>query len=374
MYHGLLPLVLLSYFLTSCGGNSLTHDTSGTIDSCRVFSMSKKDTLGIKMGKIGKRLFQKKMECSGTFVVPKESLYSVSFPFPGYIREIYSRQGETLSKNQPLASIEHPGLIDLQKNYLEQKSQLDYYREEYKRQAELAVEQAASMKKVQLAQSDFKSREAGLQALALQLELIGIDPAALTTETISSTVTLRAPVSGYLYKSNVNPGKYVDPKDELFVIRKMVPLRLMLELAAKDLEVVRKGQEISLHPMNQPMNVKVLRLGILKPSIEIENKNTEADAGISISDPQFTADMRVIVTISLDPDSAFAIPLEALMYDEAGSYILRSYGNAWYKCPVQTGRRKDDFIELLYPKGQLIENMIVITDVSGIIKKNQGGK
>ena len=61
------------------------------------------------------------------------------------------------------------------RKYLENKSELDYYQEEYKRQGELTVENAASIKKLQQAKANYYKFEASYQSLKAQLELLGVN-------------------------------------------------------------------------------------------------------------------------------------------------------------------------------------------------------
>ena len=86
---------------------------------------------------------------------------------------------------QCIAVLEHPDYIKIQQDYLETKSQWELYKEDFKRQGELTVENASSIKTMQQAQASFKAIEVRLFALKSQLKLLGIDADSLHIGTIS---------------------------------------------------------------------------------------------------------------------------------------------------------------------------------------------
>ena len=83
-----------------------------------------------------------------------------------------------------------------------------------------------------------------VKSLEQKLILIGIDPAQLKEDNISSTVRLRSPLSGFLSSVNIKLGMYVSPIDILFEIINNERLYLELTLFEKDAAKVVAGQKI----------------------------------------------------------------------------------------------------------------------------------
>ena len=98
---------------------------------------------------------------------------------------------------------------------------------------------------------EYKNLKAKVRALEQKLILIGINPANLSEDNISSTVNLVSPINGFLKNVNVNIGKYVSQTDVLFEIVNSDKLFLELTLFEKDAHHVAAGQKIRFLTNNE---------------------------------------------------------------------------------------------------------------------------
>ena len=108
-----------------------------------------------------------------------------------------------------------------------------------------------SQKNVQQVTSDYKNLKAQVKGLEQKLALIGVQPANLREDNISSSVALVSPISGYIKAVNVNIGKFVNPSDVLFEIVNSDKLFLELTLFEKDVDKVSIGQKIRFFINNE---------------------------------------------------------------------------------------------------------------------------
>lgn len=352
-------LLVLLLSLAACGKKNTSETVPAAGDSSIVLSREQIEMAEIRTGAVEKRVLSEVVECTGTVALPPQSRISVTFPMEGYIRAVKVVPGDYVTKGHELAVIGHPGIINLQKNYLEQKQQLDYYREEFKRQGELAVEQAASMKKMQLAESDFKTREIEVKSMEEELKLVGIDGTSLRADNLKSEVTLYAPVSGYISKSNANPGRYIDPKEEIFEILDKEHLNLSLSLFEKDLMKIRKGQLVHFHPAGQDrsdFNASVESIGQI---VDKDSRTVLVQAHIINPDPMLVQGMYVNATLLLNPETVYAVPVTALTREDDAYFVFRAEQGRFLKIPVTIGIERDDYVELKNPPADLIQGTIV---------------
>jgi len=98
---------------------------------------------------------------------------------------------------------------------------------------------------------DYKNLRALVKSLEQKLILIGIDPEQLSEDNISNTVSLKAPIKGYLKTVNVNIGKYVASGDILFEIINSDDLFLELTLFEKDADKAVSGQKVKFYINNE---------------------------------------------------------------------------------------------------------------------------
>lgn len=184
------------------------------------------------------------LKVSGTVAAAPQNYATVSMPLGGFVKSTSLLPGNAVSKGQTLAILENQEYVDIQQNYLEAKSKLEYAEAEYNRQNELYKNDVSSKKNMQQVTSEYKSLKVQVKALEQKLSLIGINSQNLNDEVISNSIALVSPISGFVKAVNVNIGKFVSPSDVLFEIVNTSNLYLELTLFDKDVSKVSKNQKI----------------------------------------------------------------------------------------------------------------------------------
>ena len=205
----------------------------------------------IETGAIELRSLSGTLKVNGTVGVAPQNLATVCMPMGGFIKSTNIMPGNSVSKGQTLAILENQEFVDIQQNYFEAKNKLEYAEAEFKRHTELYKDDVYSQKNVQQVTTEYKNLKAQVKALEQKLALIGINPAKLHEDDISSSVALVSPISGYVKTVNVNIGKFVAPSDVLFEIVNSDKLFLELTLFEKDADKVSTGQKIRFFINNE---------------------------------------------------------------------------------------------------------------------------
>jgi len=205
----------------------------------------------IETGAIEPRSLSGTLKVSGTIAVAPQNLATVSMPLGGFVKSTSLMPGNAVRKGQTLAILENQEFVDIQQAYLEAKNKFEYSEAEYNRQSELYKNDVSSKKNMQQVTTDYKSLKTQVKALEQKLALIGIDPANLHEDDISSSVALLSPISGFVKAVNVNIGKFVAPSDVLFEIVNSDKLFLELTLFEKDADKVSTGQKIRFFINNE---------------------------------------------------------------------------------------------------------------------------
>jgi len=182
--------------------------------------------------------------CSGYFTLHPARLATVTAPINGFIKKMYYNNGDYVKKGALLAVLTHQDYIKIQRDYLEARSQADYYTEDFKRQGELTLEHASSIKRMQRAQSDYWANEARLRALKAQLDYIGIDAEKVVKEGFTNTINIYAPVSGYIIKTEGNTGKFIDSYAFIYEIADINELLISFELPCALYDRIYKDMHI----------------------------------------------------------------------------------------------------------------------------------
>jgi cobalt-zinc-cadmium efflux system membrane fusion protein len=241
--------------LGSCTGNNkpATESTEVEVVPENIVEM-REDQIklaGIQTGLIGMKSMGNTLKVNGIISVAPQNQATVSIPLGGFIKSTTLLAGNFVTKGQTLAIIENQDFVDIQQNYLEAKNRLVYAEAEYKRHTDLYNDEVYSEKNLQQVTVEYKNLVALVKSLEQKLILIGIEPGSLNETNISSSVSLKSPITGYLKSVNINIGKYVAPTDVLFEILNNEKLFLELTLFEKDADKVVAGQKIRFFINNE---------------------------------------------------------------------------------------------------------------------------
>ena len=145
-------IVLLTVFSCSknadknqLDGNSKPNRENHTLNEVSLTDDQVK-TINIQLGQIEKRQISNPVKANGMLDVPPQNLVTISAPLGGFVKYTGLLQGMKVKKGQVVVVMEHPDYIQIQQDYLDSKSQLEYLELEYKRQQDLATENVNAMK------------------------------------------------------------------------------------------------------------------------------------------------------------------------------------------------------------------------------------
>lgn len=360
-----LNYIFLFLFLAACQSKQPEQTDPPANDTASdkvtvAFSPAQIDMAEIKTGKLKKRVLSAFIECNGTIELPPSNLATVSAPINGFVKAANFFPGNPVKKGDLLAILQHPDYIKLQQDYLETKNQVNYLQEEFKRQGELTVENAASIKSMQKAQSEFRSNEARMLALAAQLKMLGIDPEKITVEGITPEIKIYAPISGFITKINANIGKFIDSYEVMYEIVDKSHLHLNLKVYERDMFNLRKGQRISFSILEKETHPFEARIETIGQMIDEQMRTIDVHAHITKPDPAFTPGMFVNAKIYLRDDSLYSLPVTALIKKNEQNFIFVKEGDRFVRTPVETGIEEGEYVEIKNV-GENLKNAVIVT-------------
>jgi cobalt-zinc-cadmium efflux system membrane fusion protein len=321
-------------------------------------------TLDIKTGKAVQSDVHNQLKVNGFAEVPPENQYSISFPMSGYLRSNKLIPGTYVSKGTLMATLEDARFIQLQQDYLTVKSKLAYAEADYHRQEELNQTKSTSDKQFQQAKTDYESQKIQLRALGEQLRLIGINPEKLRESTMSRTVNIYAPISGYVNKVNVNPGKYVSPTDVLFELTDPSKLHLSLNVFEKDAQGLKAGQKVICYTNANPDEKMQATIHIVNRNIG-DSRSVEVHCDFDQNYKGLMPGTFLNAVIQMDHSTANAIPEDAVVRWQNKYYIFVAQSSTRFLLqPVTTGKTTNGKIEITSP---LPESDIVLVNAYALL-------
>jgi len=319
---------------------------------------------------------------NGVLDVPPQNLVSISAPTGGYLRKTTLIQGARIGKGQALGTIENPEFVNLQREYLESYNRLQFLKQEFERQEELSKENVGFLKKLQQASADYKSQVAAVRAMEVQLEQTGINVKSVQNGTISRSITLRSPISGYVTKVNVNIGQFVSPSDVLFEIADINQLQVHLTVFEKDAGKISIGQKVrfTIPGDETERSATVYLIG--------RTINTDRTVAIQArldnrNDENLIPNMYVKAVIETGNNTVAALPEEAIVKSGEKEYIFiykgkRKEGNEemhdFEMTEVTTGATGSGFKEVIVPAEMERSAQVVVKGTYSILAKKENAE
>ena len=327
-------------------GTKVTDEVSLTKDQYKVAE--------IQLGKIEMRNLSSVIKASGVLDLSPESMVFISAPLGGYVRSSGLLPGQEVRKGQVVAVIENPEFIDIQQQYLESRSRMEFLQLEYKRQEELRKEDVNSAKTFQQVSSELNMMRARMSGLEQKLLLIGVNVNSLQAGRISRTSNLYSPISGYVITSNVNKGKYVMPTDVLFELGNKSDLHLALNVYEKDASRIKVGQSIRFALANSNEYNRVAKVFLIGKSTGTEG-TVPVHCHIENVGASLIPGMYAKALISVTEDLVAAVPSDAIVNDAGDDYLFIQLKNdvngyTFKMIPIKRGIEEDGYTEVILPE------------------------
>ncbi|MDJ1481027.1 efflux RND transporter periplasmic adaptor subunit [Cytophagaceae bacterium YF14B1] len=221
-----------------------TPSTDSTDEDVVFLTNLQYQTAGIQLGSITMRNISGTLKVNGMLDVPPQNLVSISPPMGGFLKSTPLLQGMQVKKGQAIAVIENLDFIQLQQEYLDTKSQLEFQEAEYQRQQELSKENVNALKTLQQTKAQYQSTLARFKGLQAKLRFIHLNPENVGKGSIQSTISLHSPINGFVTQVHGNLGAYINATDVLFKIVDPEHLHAELTIFEKDIPSIKIGQKV----------------------------------------------------------------------------------------------------------------------------------
>jgi cobalt-zinc-cadmium efflux system membrane fusion protein len=349
----ILLLLVLTAFMASCNGDkeealimSETNEETSSAAPGIHLSAEQIKLAGIEFGAPGKRSIADYIECTGKVEVPPNSLASVYSSINGFVGSVNLLSGDYVKKGSLLTTIKHQDIIKLQTRFLESKSRLEYAEKEFNRKKALTEKDATSQKSFEEAKVNFETEQANFKGLKAELNLIGLPTKTLEDNGgIQSYVQIYAPISGYIVSVNINKGKLIGPADLLFEIVDDSHMHLELQIFAKDVSKIKKGQQIEafVPGLEEKIMADVHLVGHV---IDLETKTTMVHGHFHNKPAALTAGIYLQARILNSGAEVLAIPESAIIRSGGETYVFVQQGNAFVKVNIEAGKTDQEFTEI----------------------------
>ena len=325
-----IVFILITLFtLSACNNNTATADHQEAEEehhheeeNTTTLTQTQIKTVDIRLGHIEQKALSATLKANGVLSVPADHQAKVSTIYTGIIQSVKVEIGAYVHKGQVIATISNPDFLQQQQRLLTVNSQIELAQQELDRQQILYEGNAGTGKNLQAATTQLRTLRTEKAALEEQIRLMGLNPKTLTNEGMQSTLAVVAPISGNISAVYTNNGAYVDASTPIVEIIDNSSLHLHLQVYERDLPYIKVGQQVHFNPTNNTSVEYDAQVYNIAASFENESKSIIVHCHVEGDKQGLISGMNVTGVISLDKETAPAVPNDAIVEDSGKSYIF----------------------------------------------------
>ncbi len=297
-------------------------------------SLQRQQLIGVKTGIIERRPMDKIIRTVGLVDYDEKRLAHIHTKISGWIEELYvDYTGKLVQRGEPLLTIYSPELVSTQEEYL-----------------------LALRGQEELVSSPFSEVSLGastlLNATKRRLQLWDITEDQINelemTGEIKTKMTLHSPIDGFVLHKGAFEGKYVNPKDELYLIADLSVVWVYADIYEYELPFVHVGQEAKVSLSYLPGEEFVGTVDYIYPYMEEKTRTVKMRLVFDNSEWKLKPKMYANVELKIDLGELMAIPEDAILdtgtrqvvflYREDGTFEPRE---------VELGLKVEDYYVIL---------------------------
>ena len=358
----LIILIIGTIVFVSCGGEKIQEKetTQPAIETKVSLTEAQIKSANIELGKIEEREISTTLKLNGKIDVPPQNMISVSMPLGGFLKSTKLLPGMHIKKGEVIATMEDQQYIQLQQEYLMEKSKLAFSENEYRRQKELNVTKASSDKVFQQSEMEFKNQRITLSALSEKLRLIHINPETLSEASLSRSINIYSPIDGFVSKVNVNIGKYVNPSDIIFELINPSDIHLNLKVFEKDLDKLSIGQKLIAFNNNQSDKKYPCEIILVSQDLS-EDRSADVHCHFEAYDKTLLPGMYMNAEVEIMMKNVASINEDAIVSHDGKDYVFLSKSKTEFELvEIKKGNSENNFTEVNALDGRDLKNSKIV--------------
>jgi cobalt-zinc-cadmium efflux system membrane fusion protein len=194
---------------------------------------------------------------------------------------------------------------------------------------------------------ELKTQKILVKSLAEKLKLAGLNPEKLNENSISKSINIYSPISGYVSKVDVNIGKYISPTDVMFELVNTSDIHLALKVFEKDLDKLSIGQKVTAYTNTYPDKKYPCEILLIGKSLS-EERNTDVHCHFEIYDKALIPGTYMNAEIAITNAKSYVLPEDAIVRFENKYYVfMKKTATQFEMVEVQIGNTEKGFTEII---------------------------
>ncbi|HQI02842.1 MAG TPA: efflux RND transporter periplasmic adaptor subunit [Deltaproteobacteria bacterium] len=328
--------------------------------------------IGLKTVAVMKRPMIKTIRTVGRIEYDERKLTTVNIKYEGWVERLHADySGKYVRKGEPLAEIYSPEATSTQLEYLnlmKWKNQVPRFQR--------TIEFEWGDRYGTTGRFVTYDPELLVEVAKQKLRLWGFtekDIARLEkSKDAFRTITIRSPVSGYVFEKPTFRGTRVNPGDKLFDIVDLSMVWVLADVYEYELRYMREGQPATVSLSNYPDKAFDVKVDFVYPSLSGNTRTVKVRFVIPNPDGILKPQMFADVLMRLDLGERLAVPRDAVFDTGLRKVVYVDAGDNFFQARrVKLGARADTFVEVvdgLKPGERIVARPVFLVDSEAKLK------
>jgi cobalt-zinc-cadmium efflux system membrane fusion protein len=373
----LVRALLLSPLLTVTvyqGCNRTANAPANSSSSPSAATSESAQSHGIESETVVPQSIEGTIVATGKILVPEDRMANIGPVHEGRLMRLYAGQGSIVRKGQKLADLESADIDQAEADYLKaladsenarrtSLADVKFAQATYDRTKMLYEKSITAGKNLEAADHDLEMAKASAASVVAQtraaltsarrhLLILGLKDSEIDAlankSSLAAVFSLTSPISGIVIERNGTIGATVGSDANVFKIIDASRVWIDANVFEKDLERVRRGQEVKVSVPAFPGATFSGRVILVSSVVDPETRSVKVRTEVANPDGRLKPDMFANVQIITDLHrTAISIPQSAVLDDGGKSVVFVSEGSGYVKRGVNLGIQGNGRVEII---------------------------
>jgi len=373
----LVRALLLSPLLTVTvyqGCNRTANAPANSSSSPSAATSESAQNHGIESETVVPQSIEGTIVATGKILVPEDRMANIGPVHEGRLMRLYAGQGSIVRKGQKLADLESADIDQAEADYLKaladsenarrtSLADVKFAQATYDRTKMLYEKSITAGKNVEAAEHDLEMAKASAASVVAQtraaltsarrhLLILGLKDSEIDAlankSSLAAVFSLTSPISGIVIERNGTIGATVGSDANVFKIIDASRVWIDANVFEKDLERVRRGQQVKVSVPAFPGATFSGRVILVSSVVDLETRSVKVRTEVANPDDRLKPDMFANVQIITDLHrTAISIPQSAVLDDGGKSVVFVSEGSGYVKRGVNLGIQGNGRVEII---------------------------
>src|SRR5882724_1340671 len=361
----LLPLLTVTVYqgckrTANAPANSSSSPSAATSESAQ--------NHGIESETVVPQSIEGTIVATGKILVPEDRMANIGPVHEGRLVRLYAGQGSYVNKGQKLADLESADIDQAEADYLKaladsenarrtSVAEVKFAQATYDRTRMLYEKSITAGKNVEAAEHELEMAKASAASVVAQtraaltsarrhLLILGLKDSEIDAlankSSLAAVFSLTSPISGIVIERNGTIGATVGSDANVFKIIDASRVWIDANVFEKDLERVRRGQQVKVSVPAFPGATFSGRVILVSSVVDPETRSVKVRT--EVANPDMFANVQIITDLHR---TAISIPQSAVLDDGGKSVVFVSEGSSYVKRGVNLGIQSNGRVEII---------------------------